>query len=202
VCALCAASFAFADDKKVEGKKGDEKGEMKKDEKKAEGKKEEAGEAAKKPMAIGAMPEVKKIVDALSGKWATDAEMTMPGAKPEKAKLSMECKKIALGAGVSCSMEGKTSMGPMAETCMIAHDPEGSGVHMMCVTSMGEVHDHKGKWKDDKTLEFEPLKATMEGKPITETVVMTMADAKTVSMTSTTTTANGDMVFSSTSKKK
>jgi len=180
LCAVCATSIALADDKKGEKK----------------------GEAAAKPPALHEMPDVKKVVDAFAGKWAMDAELTMPGAKPEKTKVTMECKKIAMGAGVSCAMEGKSSMGPMAQTCMIAHDPEGSGVHLMCVTSMGEVHDHKGKWKDDKTLEFEPYKGTMMGKPATETVTMAMADAKTMTMTSTTTTAEGDFVFSSTAKKK
>jgi hypothetical protein len=72
----------------------------------------------------------------------------------------------------------------MAESCLLAYDPEGKAVHYMCVTSMGEVHDHKGKWVDPKTIDFEPLLAGMMGQPITETLKWYFPDEETISKTS------------------
>ena len=72
----------------------------------------------------------------------------------------------------------------------------------MCVTSMGEVHDHKGKWKDDKTLEFEPLHAGMMGQQIIETLKWSFPDSHTLAKTSTVTMLDGSsMVFEFTGKR-
>jgi hypothetical protein len=79
----------------------------------------------------------------------------------------------------------------MAESCLLAYDPEGKAVHYMCVTSMGEVHDHKGAWKDANTIEFEPLRAGMMGQLVTETNRWYFPDANTIDKTSEVTLADG-----------
>ena len=56
---------------------------------------------------------------------------------------------------------------------------------------MGEVHDHKGQWKDDKTIEFEPLRAGMMGQLVTETNRWYFPDANTIEKTSTVKLADG-----------
>lgn len=61
----------------------------------------------------------------------------------------------------------------------------------MCVTSMGEVHDHKGKWTDAKTIEFEPLRAGMMGQLVTETNRWYFPDTNTIDKTSVVTMADG-----------
>ena len=121
-----------------------------------------------KPPQAKSPSEIKKTVDAIAGSWTGQMTARVPGAPAESFKWTMNCKSIALGAGASCTNSGKASIGSMSESCLLAYDPEGKSVHYMCVTSMGEVHDHKGRWRDQKTIEFEPLHAGMMGQPITE----------------------------------
>jgi hypothetical protein len=115
-------------------------------------------------------PEVNKTVEAMNGTWLGRMTAHVPGFPAETFEWSMNCQIVARGAGLSCSNQGKASVGALSESCLLAFDPEGKAVHYMCVTSMGEVHDHKGKWVDDKTIEFEPLRAGFMGQPITETL--------------------------------
>lgn len=151
-------------------------------------------------------PEVKQTVDAFVGKWVMDAAIAMPGAGARtKFKMSLDCKKIALGNGVQCTMSGKISdLGPLEQTCLVGHDPQsGTGTHMMCITSMGEVHDHKGTWKDDKSLVFEPFKFTSAGKTATEDVSVTWPDTKSLVFTSVVTMEDGSRTtFEATGKRK
>ena len=77
-------------------------------------------------------------------------------------------------------MEGKASIGPLSQSCIVAYDPDSRTVRYMCATSMGEVHDHRGRWTDEKTVEFEPLEGSLRGAPMTETIRWTFPDAKTI----------------------
>ena len=147
-------------------------------------------------------PEVKKTTDTFTGKWVGEATVDMGDGKPEKIKTAFDCKKVALGAGVSCSMAAKGSMGPMEQNCLVGFDPEGTGVHLMCITSMGEVHDHKGKWSDDKTVTFDSLTADMGGKSATEDLTIAFADPKTMTVTSITTQGDTKLTFTFSGKKK
>ena len=141
-------------------------------------------------------PELKRTVDAIAGKWSGPMTARIPGMAPETFNWTMDCKSVSLGAGVACANEGKASIGLLAESCLLAYDPDGKAVHYMCVSSMGEVHDHKGQWKDDKTIEFEPLHAGMMGQQITETMKWSFPDSHTLAKISTVTMPNGSsMVF-------
>jgi len=121
-------------------------------------------------------PEVNRTVGAVVGRWSGWMTAKIPGGATEKFPWSMNCKAAALGAGASCTMEGHASIGDMAQACIVAYDPEGKAVHYMCVTSMGEVHDHRGRWRDATTIEFEPLSGGLQGTPMTETITWTFAD--------------------------
>ena len=136
-------------------------------------------------------PEVKRTVDAITGRWTGQMTARVPGAPAESFNWTMDCRTIAQGAGASCTNTGKASIGVMAESCLLAYDPEGKAVHYMCVTSMGEVHDHKGAWKDANTIEFEPLRAGMMGQLVTETNRWYFPDANTIDKTSEVTLADG-----------
>jgi hypothetical protein len=128
---------------------------------------------------------------------------TVPGAQPESFAWTMDCKPIAFGAGASCANQGTASIGPMSESCLFAFDPQGNAVHYMCVTSMGEVHDHKGRWKDAKTIEFEPLRGGLMGKPITETNHWSFSAPDTLVKTSIVTMADGtSMSFEFTGRRQ
>jgi len=123
-------------------------------------------------------------VQAMSGTWVGRMTANVPGYPAETFDWKMVCKTIAEGAGVSCVNSGKASIGVLAESCLLAFDPEGKAVHYMCVTSMGEVHDHKGHWSDLRTIKFEPLRAGMMGEPVTETLEWQFPDANTIIKTS------------------
>src|SRR6266851_6473239 len=51
---------------------------------------------------------------------------------------------------------------------------------------------HKGHWKDDKTIEFEPLQAGMMGQLITEIIRWYFPDANTIAKTSMVTMPDGN----------
>src|SRR5262245_40291270 len=89
-------------------------------------------------------PEIARTVQAIQGTWLGKMTAHIPGFPIETFDWTMDCRIAALGAGASCTNTGKASIGSMAESCLLAFDPEGRNVHYMCVTSMGEVHDHKG----------------------------------------------------------
>src|SRR5437773_2128252 len=99
-----------------------------------------------RPPRKGTPPEVTRTVEAIQGTWAGSMIASVPGYPSETFEWTMDCRFVALGAGASCTNKGKASIGNMAESCLLAFDPEGKAVHYMCVTSMGEVHDHKGQW--------------------------------------------------------
>ena len=128
---------------------------------------------------------------------------SFPGVKPETFPWEVKCKSAALGFGAACTLEGKASIGPIAESCLLAYDPERKAVHYMCVTSTGEVHDHEGQWVNDKMIEFAPYKALMMGQPVVETVRLTFPDARTYRTESIITTENGGkMTFVFTGQRK
>jgi hypothetical protein len=150
-----------------------------------------------------APPEVKQAVDALTGTWAGQMTAKVPGYAPETFDWLMECKPVALRSAVACTNEGKASIGQLSESCLFAFDSEGRAVHYMCVTSMGEVHDHKGQWKDSRTIEFEPLRAGMMGGQVIETMRWQFVDANTLDKISTMTMSDGSAaVFEFKAKRK
>jgi hypothetical protein len=146
------------------------------------------------PISPAPSPQVKQTVDAITGQWSGKMTAKVPGFPAEAFAWTMDCKAVAMGAGASCANTGKASIGSMAESCLLAYDPEGKSIHYMCVTSMGEVHDHKGQWKDDKTIEFEPLRAGMMGQAVTETIRWHFPSANTIDKTSIVTLADGSMM--------
>ncbi len=160
-------------------------------------------DAQTKPSSTAPAPEVSKTVEAINGTWSGSMVAHVPGFPAETFNWTMECRVVALGAGVLCTNKGKASIGVMAESCLLAYDTEGKAVHYMCVTSMGEVHDHKGTWKDGKTIEFEPLRAGMMGQPITETLKWYFPDVNTIDKKSEVKLADGSsMTFEFTGKRQ
>jgi len=140
------------------------------------------------------VPEIAKTVRAIQGTWRGKMTANVPGSPPAMFDWTMDCKAVALGAGASCTNSGQASIGLIAESCLLAFDPEGRAVHYMCVTSMGEVHDHKGQWKDNQTIQFEPLRAGMMGQTITETLLWLFPDGETIDKKSEVELADGSLM--------
>ena len=136
-------------------------------------------------------PEVKRTVDAVVGRWSGSMTATIPGAPPETFGWSIDCHPTALHAGASCTMEGHPSIGELAQACLVAYDPEGKAVHYMCVTSMGEVHDHRGSWTDGTTVAFEPLVGGLQGRSMTEEITWSFPDPRRMTTRSVVTLPDG-----------
>lgn len=147
-------------------------------------------------------PELKKTVDAFVGKWVYDATVSAPGGKPEKTKLYVDCRKTALGKGVSCVWTGSLpGEGAFEGTAVVGYDTFGKQVHFMGVFSDEEVHDHRCSWRAN-ALECEPLKAGMGGMGITEELSFTF-DGKMGGFKSIITLPDGGkVVFDATGKRK
>ena len=69
---------------------------------------------------------------------------------------------------------------------VMGYDGGGKKVHIFSVTNAGETHDHKGDWKDAKTL-FTQYDGTWEGKPYVEKITLTFhsPDSYSVSWSAT-----------------
>ena len=147
-----------------------------------------------KAPAVSRLPEVTKTVERIIGVWKGEMTANIPGAPPASFGWTMDCKAVALKAGALCTNGGTASIGEMAESCLLAFDPEGKAVHYMCVTSMGEVHDHKGKWTDLNSIDFEPLEAGMMGQQVTETLKWRFDDNGTIDKTSEARLPNGTVM--------
>lgn len=66
-------------------------------------------------------PEIKKTVDAFLGHWVLTAKNTELGAKaPVNFEMTLDCKRAALGAAVTCSFAGKMpGVGPIEASAVM-----------------------------------------------------------------------------------
>ena len=141
-------------------------------------------------------PEVERTTSAFVGNWTAEATVKVGDAAPETFPLTLKCRAIADSRGAACDMSGTSSMGPFAATCMMAFDPVGTtGVHFMCVTTDGEVHDHRGRWTDATHVAFDRL--SWSGGPGGngyEDLACSWPTAKTMVWTSVTQASDGTKV--------
>jgi len=148
-------------------------------------------QAPQSPSQPSPSPQVKQTVDAVSGHWAGQMTASLPGLKPESFPWEMTCNPAALGAGAACSMKGMASIGAIEEACLFAYDPDGKAVHFMCITSMAEVHDHKGQWISEREIRFDSYPTSWEGKPATEDVNIRLPDPTHIQTSSVITKQDG-----------
>jgi hypothetical protein len=114
-------------------------------------------------------PEMKKTVDAFAGRWAFRGSLTLPDGRAKPVKTKLTCAKAAGGKAVSCTEDGEVvGLGPMHGAYLVGYDTFTKRVHFMAMTSDEAVHNHPCDWKDEHVLACEPLKAGMNGQPITE----------------------------------
>ena len=148
-----------------------------------------------------AAPEIKKTVDAFVGTWDLRTTMTLPGMPPATFAEKVQCKEAVMGRAVTCIDTATIpGMGATEYAYLLGYDAETSAVHMFAIGSPGEVHDHKCAWKNEATLDCEPLRATMAGSPITEAMSFVFAgDDLTLKVTST--TKDGVVAIQSTGRR-
>ena len=92
-------------------------------------------------------PEIKKTVDAFVGHSVVTGADAEPAAKaPVKFELTLDCKRTALGAAVTCGLTGKMpNVGPIEAAAVIGYSPDEQVVRWMEISSTGEYHDHRGR---------------------------------------------------------
>lgn len=125
-------------------------------------------------------PEGKKFIEGMQGKWTMkDGTFTM-GGKEMKAKVTMDCAKASGGWATTC--KGAQDMGkemPKVDGLYtFSWDIVTGEGHMHEVESMGNVHDHVGKWTDDKTISLVRTGKNLEGKDETDTVTLVWVSPK------------------------
>jgi hypothetical protein len=147
-------------------------------------------------------PEIKKTVDAFVGHWTITGTDTEPGAKaPVKFELTLDCQRTALGAAVTCGFAGKLpNVGPIEAAAVIGYSPDEQVVRWMEISSTGEYHDHRGRWKGDQ-IEFEPLEYSVSGEKATEYLRIAFPANGNLTLASVTKTAEGKSVLECTGKR-
>lgn len=139
--------------------------------------------------------QARKTADALAGRWRFEGTMTLPGSTEAlRTEFAMTCRKVAGGRAAACEFKALfPGQPPMEEVQLWAYNPEDLKVHLFAVNTAGEVHDHVGTWKDDQTLEFDPLKTTDEGKPVEDSLVVTWEGPKKVRFDAVTSYPDGTL---------
>jgi hypothetical protein len=146
-------------------------------------------------------PEIKKTVDAFVGHWILTGTDIEPGLVPVKFELTLDCKRTALGAAVTCGFAGKLpNVGPIEAAAVIGYSPDEQVVRWMEISSTGEYHDHKGRWKSDE-IEFEPLEYSVSGKKATEYLHLAFPTAGALKLASVTQTDDGKSVVECAGKR-
>jgi hypothetical protein len=148
-------------------------------------------------------PPVKRTVDALVGHWTFKGSDAEPGVKePLNVSMEIDCRLAVLGAAVTCTLRGNvTNSGPIEAATIVGYDPDEQIVHWMEISSTGEYHDHKGKWKGEMIV-FEPLVYMSAGKKCTETFTLNFPSIGTFTLNSATETTAGLSTITGTAKKR
>lgn len=118
------------------------------------------------------------MISSMVGEWSGVMHASVP-PNSEDIPWRVSCTPIARGAGVLCRSGGSASIGPIDQSCLLAVAPGDEVTHLMCVSSMGEVHDHRGRFEDGR-IRFVPLRARISGKMAEEIVEYEVASDGTL----------------------
>jgi hypothetical protein len=130
-----------------------------------------AGAKADAPPAMPVLPpEGKRWVESPLGKWkSNDMQLTLGGGAAMAGKITMNCDKAAGGWAATCHGKFEVKGMPAQEAIFTMGWAIGEGqAHMHEMTNYGDVHDHKGKWTDDKTITVVQVGKNAEGKEETD----------------------------------
>ena len=126
-------------------------------------------------------PEGKKLIEGMLGNWTMKEVAFKMGGQDMKGKLAMKCEKAVNGWATLCKSNadfGKAMK--FAGLYTFAWDIATGEGHMLDVEDSPTVHDHAGKWSDDKTISLVRVGKNMEGKVETDTVTLTWVSPKEV----------------------
>ena len=147
-------------------------------------------------------PEIAKTVNAFRGHWVLNGVDTEPGSqKPVHFQMTIDCRPAALGAAVSCDFAGRLpGVGRIEAASVIGYSPDEQVVRWMEISSTGEYHDHRGKWKGEG-IDFEPLQFSISGSQATEDLSITFPSPGRLILRSVTETTEGKSTLQCTGKR-
>jgi hypothetical protein len=135
--------------------------------------------AAGAPQGPTMTPEGKRWVESLLGKWTDKATTLQMGENRITGKMTMACEKTSGGWGANCKGRFEAKGMPAQEISMLlGWDLAEATAHMFEVANTGEVHDHSGKWTDDKTISLVRNGKNIQGKEEVDTVTFAWASPK------------------------
>jgi hypothetical protein len=125
-------------------------------------------------------PEGKKFLEGISGNWTAKNVTMVVGTETLNGKGTMKCKKAVNGWATVC--EGKFDLGKMKITGLytFAWDVITGEGHVHEVEDSPTVHNHAGKWIDDKSIALVHTGKNAEGKDETDTMTLTWVSPKEV----------------------
>jgi hypothetical protein len=140
------------------------------------------------PAAAPQMPtmpaEGKRWVESFFGNWKSkDVVMTMNG-QTMNGTMKNNCKKGANGWAAVCEAKMEFKKGPTMEAVFVHGWDIGSSMATFYeVTSMAEVHAHKGKWTDDKTITVTHSGKNAMGQEESDQLTFTLVGPKEIKVT-------------------
>ncbi len=126
-------------------------------------------------------PEGRRWVDANRGKWKSkDVTMKM-GGNQLTGGGQMDCDKAAGDWATVCKAKITIKgMPPMEAVFAMGWNMGDATAHLFELTNFAEVHDHRGKWTDDKNITLVHTGKNTQGKDETDSLTMTFVSPKEI----------------------
>ncbi len=147
-------------------------------------------------------PEGRKLLDGTLGNWTMKDAVFKLGDQVMKGKLTMKCEKAVNGWATVCKSKADFGQMKFEGLYTFAWDIATGEGHMLEVEDSPTVHDHAGKWSDDKSISLVRTGKNMEGKDETDTVTLTWMSPKEITFAATGKSgATTNWTFNATMKK-
>jgi hypothetical protein len=147
--------------------------------------------------------EGKKFVEAWRGAWTANNTTFTKGGEKMQGSLKMACESVSSGWGSLCKgVFAAAGMPPSEATFMMGWDIATGEAHMFELGDTAEVHDHSGKWTNDKSVSLVRQGKNLEGKIEKDTCTATWVTASELKFDCIGTVGGAtDWTFTSTAKK-
>jgi hypothetical protein len=146
--------------------------------------------------------DVKKTVAAFAGHWSFHGSVTESGSTASAILTAvMDCKSAVSGTAVACSLSAKVDVSTITAAILIGFNGADGRVYWMEISSTGEYHAHRGRWRGD-TIEFEPLVTPAEHGSSTETLQVAFPSKGTLRLKSTTATTDASSTIEATALRR
>ena len=147
--------------------------------------------------------EGRKFLDGWVGTWMSTDTVYKAGDQKMQGSLKMVCESASAGWGTLCKGTfGAAGMPPSEGTFLMAWDIATGQGHMFEVMDTAEVHDHAGKWINDKSVSLVRQGKTLDGKLEKDACTATWVSANELKFDCTGTQAGATVwTFTSTNKK-